>query len=239
MCKNQLSRAVVREERRKNRTVRVGQMAVRPGDALLERIGVRPGLEHMRIVIALEHDGLAAAQQRRRRLRHKAEVGSEAETMPAVFQYVAHAVRRIMRRSERADRGLPHAEGVAALECSQPSLERRLLRGQRRRRAARGENRHLGLFEEHRKSLYMVDVLVRDDERVELARLHVERRERRCELAERNADVDQHRRAVRDVQTAVSARSARDAVIKMLCHGTPSVISGYCARNPCASAGWA
>lgn len=85
-----------------------------------------------------------------------------------------------MRRSERADRGLPHAEGVAALECSQPSLERRLLRGQRRRRAARGENRHLGLFEEHRKSLYMVDVLVRDDERVELARLHVERRERRC-----------------------------------------------------------
>ena len=102
-----------------HRTVRVRQMPRRPGHAHFERIGVRSGLQHVRVVVAFQHRRLAATQLLRRLARHKAQIGCKAEAAALMVEHIADTVGRVVRRGERRDIDVPHPEGVAAVELVQ------------------------------------------------------------------------------------------------------------------------
>ena len=81
------SRAAFHQIRCKYGAVRIGQVPARSGNTHLERIRIRTGLQHVRVMVALQHDHFTAAQELGRIARHKAKVGRKAEPAAAVLEY--------------------------------------------------------------------------------------------------------------------------------------------------------
>ena len=143
MRQHKRSRAAFHQIRCKHGAVRIGQVPARSGNAHLERIRVRTGLQHIRIVVALQHDHFAAAHKLGRIARHKAKVGRKAEPAAAVLEYVARALGCVMRRRKRHNVHIPDPEALTAVEYVQTVGVLRILFLESLGCAASGKHRRL------------------------------------------------------------------------------------------------
>ncbi len=179
----------------------------RPRDPLLQRIRIVAVLEHLEIVVAFEHQRVAAGQARLDVGRGHAEVGQHAEAPRAVADDVLHRLARVVRNGYRLDLQRVDREPVVAVEAVdvRHALEALRDRGQR---AERGPDRNAVPRRERRNTADMIGVLVRDEDRGERRRLEPEPGEASRRAPNAEAAVDQDARAARLDDEAVAFAAA-------------------------------
>ena len=89
----------------------------RLGDPLLQRPRIVAAGQHVEIVIALEHQRVAAAQARFDVARRHADVGQHAEPMLTVADDELHRLARIVRHGKRPHFERADRERVVAVEA--------------------------------------------------------------------------------------------------------------------------
>lgn len=79
------------------------QMAEPAADAFFKRPGIRPVHQHIQIVVAFQHQCVAAAQHMLDMRRGDAGIGQHAQLARAIAQHVLHRLPGVMRDGKRLD----------------------------------------------------------------------------------------------------------------------------------------
>ena len=157
-------------------------------NALLEIIGVAAVFEHDDIVVRLEQQHVRSERCIVRVVRDEAGVGQHGERAVAALDAVADAFLCIVRGAERADLQVLDGEGLV---CGKDMQIRRGI-ADRRGGAKTCVERGRVLFLQRTQGAYMVDVLVRDEDTVQIIEREGKRRERLRDAAAGDARVDQN-----------------------------------------------
>ena len=113
----------------------VVEMAEARRDPLLERRRIVAVFEHVEIVIAFEHQRVAAGEAGLDVRRRDAEVGQHAHAPRAVADHVLHRLARVVRHRDRHDLERADRESLVAVEAV--DMRSSLRSARRRRRACR------------------------------------------------------------------------------------------------------
>ncbi len=92
----------------------VVQVAEGPGDALLQPLRVAPAHSRSQVVVALEHQRVAARQHLLDVRGGSAEVGEHAQAPRAVAEHELHRLARVVRHGEGLDADRAHREAARA-----------------------------------------------------------------------------------------------------------------------------
>jgi len=182
------ARIVERREQRRRRLV--VQMAEAARDALLERPRVVAIRQHVEIVVAFQHERIAAAEARLDKARRRADVGQDAEPMLAIAHDELHRIARIVGHRERPHFQHPDRERIVAVEAVDALHPREAL-AEHLQRAERQPYRNAEAGRERCNTAGVVGMLVRDEDRADRARLDAEAREAPDRVAHGEAAIDQ------------------------------------------------
>ena len=153
----------------------VVQMAEAPGDPLLQRARIVASREQVEVVVALEHQRVAAGQARLDVRRRHADVGQHAEPARAVADDELHRLARVVRHRERPDlerrRSRTRRGCRSRRRASMPSKRA----ADRRQRAERRPDRDPVARRERRHAADVIGVLVGDEDRGQRVRGEAER----------------------------------------------------------------
>ncbi len=186
----------------------VVEMAETTRNALLERIRIVSPGKHLRVVVALEHQRVAARKTRLDMHRADTEVGQDPEAPTTVAADELYRLAGVMRHRERTNLDGVDRERVMGIETVHLGQAGKAL-GHRRERTE-GEP-HGGLIArcKCRDPAHVVVVLVGHDDGVDGFRLHADARKPRDSVANTESAVDQQaRRARLDQQTVAFAAAA-------------------------------
>src|SRR5712691_10207064 len=158
------------EQRCRGLIVQVPEAA---GDARLQRRRIRAARQQSEIVIALEHQRVAAGQVRLDMRRRAAGVGEHAEPARAVGKHVLDRLARIVRHRERVYQQIADWKSAARIDEVERALflDAALLRAQRAKRTVRKPYRDSETARQWKYAVAVVGMLVRHDYSGEIGRL--------------------------------------------------------------------
>src|SRR5579862_3666670 len=188
----------VTKPRRVDRAKKLGrgfvvQMPEPARDALLERHRVVTVLEHAEIVVAFEHERVAARKARLDVTRRHADVGQHAEPLRAIADDELDRLARIVRHRKWPH--LHHADRkhVMAVEAEHPRQPGNAL-ARHRQRPERAPYRDAEAACERSDAADVIGVLVRDDDRADRIGRHAEAPKAHDRVAHPEPAVDQDAR---------------------------------------------
>ena len=151
----------------------VVEMAVPAQDALLDRLGVGTGAQHLHVVVRLEDQEIAVAKSRAHRFGGMPEVGRVADSPPLAFDHIADRLDGVVRHGEWHEAHAQDREGRSGLDLLHHhalSIDPGRAAG-----AARAIDRHIVGAREEGGAPHMIGVIVGDDQGVEAVGLDADR----------------------------------------------------------------
>ena len=195
------------------RALLVGEVPAAPPDALHEAARAVGALQHQRIVVELDRERVAVAQVVADDLRHRPEVGREAEPRAAVRHGEADGVAGVVRNGERLEPERPDLERGARGEGDprpvRPLVVRAAAADDVDRAVRRVERRPVAVLQ-HGDRGGVVRVVVREADARQRRGVGADRAQRRADALGVRPRVDQHGRAVRLDVGAVAGAGARE-----------------------------
>jgi hypothetical protein len=171
----------------------VVEVAEASRDAVLQAEWIRPLHQHVEVVVALDHERVAAGELVLHVAGGRAEVGEHAQAQVAVREHVLHRLARIVRHRERLDQD--RADREPRVRVDEPHQHRGKVRREPLRRAAREVHRDRVALGEARDAADVVVMLVGHADAVDRGRRHAARLELRNRRGQREAAIHHHARA--------------------------------------------
>ena len=181
----------------------VVQMAEAARDALLELPWIVAAGEHVEVVVALEHQSVAAGKARLHVRRDDADVGQHPELARAVADDELDGLARVVWNRERTHFDGVDAERVVAVEPAH-LLDALESVADRLQRPERQPDRNPVARSECRDATRVVGMLVRDQDRPDRLGRETKAREARNRVAHPKAAIDQDAGAVRFDDEAIA-----------------------------------
>ena len=189
----------------------VGEVAAAAEDALLERVGVRPGAQHIRVIVGFQHHGVRAGGDVQPTVAHTADVRGHAEARRAQRKTVAHGLSGVVGDVEGHDAHAAEEKVLHRLDHAHV-LRRHaaelFLHGHPC--ALRGVNGQVEAARQHAHAANVVDVFMGDEQAGELPRLNADPAQFGDYARAGNARVDEQMSAVATRVDAVAAGAAEE-----------------------------
>ena len=177
MAENDLLQPVVQDLVQQSSRILVGQMPEITEDPPLQRIRIRPRLQHPHIVIALQQDRVQIFQTADDAVGVMSHIRGHGHRLFSVFDPVSHRLRRVVVDVEGKQGQIPHPEGLLSADHMQQLVRDRgdgSVPPERLHGPSGGVDRDMVLPHQDIQPLHMVGMLVSQHQRLDIVRLKIQ-----------------------------------------------------------------
>jgi hypothetical protein len=186
----------------------IRQVSLPAHNALLDGPGIWADLQHVEVVIRLEHEKVGSTEVYTNGIGHVTEVSHKSDLHAFRPDRETDGIRGIVRDRKTGNLEATDGEaltGLKGLEFGCVVAPGDVWRGQPRQ-----VHRLVNLPQQREEPRHMIAVLVRDEHSIQLFGVFGDRMEKRCELFPAQAGIDQDARAGRRNKRGVAGTAARE-----------------------------